>query len=43
MKVRKLVKLDLDIAWTLKVGVSDFAFLEKLAKLKFMNFQSSQS
>ncbi len=43
MKVRKLVKLELDIAWTLKVEVSDFAFLKKLAKLKFMIFQASQS
>ncbi len=43
MKARKLVQLELDVTWTLKVEVSDFAFLKKFAKLKFMIFQASQS
>jgi hypothetical protein len=39
MKVRKLVKLELDIAGTLKVEVSDFAFLKK-SKVKVHDFSS---
>jgi hypothetical protein len=41
MKVGKYVQLELDIACHLKVEVSDFAFLKKFVKLKFMNFQAS--